>query len=207
MTHPPVSVKSEPNERALLRHQMLAKRREIDDTNRKKWDEEICEHLLSWLNEENKHLSNMNLSNINLSNISVYSAIFGEPNLDKAYQILHTLGAQLSLPITIKKGLPLQFASWSPSDEMTKDKFGIPIPANLHFVLPDISLIPCVGFNDKNYRLGYGGGFYDRTLAQHPRPIAIGIAYQNLLVDFTAERFDIPMDILITEKGVFKLTT
>ena len=61
-------------------------------------------------------------------------------------------------------------------------------------------LIPCLGFNANNYRLGYGGGYYDRTLALAPKPFTLGIAYQQGQVNFIAEEHDLPMDLIVTEK-------
>jgi 5-formyltetrahydrofolate cyclo-ligase len=193
MTQPLHSVKPESNDRTSLRKKMIAKRREIDINDRTQWDEKISAHLLSWLNTEHQHRAH----------IGVYSPIKGEPNLSTAYQVMHHLGIQLALPIVIEKGQALQFSSWSPADKMKMDEYGIPIPVDLRFIAPEIVLVPCVGFNHQAYRLGYGGGFYDRSLALSPRPLAIGIAYQNLLLDFNAGPFDIPMDVLITEEGVF----
>lgn len=193
MTQPLHSVKPESNDRTSLRKKMIAKRREIDINDRTQWDEKISAHLLSWFNTEHHHRSH----------IGVYSPIKGEPNLSAAYQVMHHLGIQLALPIVIEKGQALQFSSWSPADKMKMDEYGIPIPVDLRFIAPEIVLVPCVGFNHQAYRLGYGGGFYDRSLALSPRPLAIGIAYQNLLLDFNAGPFDIPMDVLITEEGVF----
>ena len=91
---------------------------------------------------------------------------------------------------------------WSPGDAMTKDSFGIPIPVVCEMILPQALLIPCVGFNENGYRLGYGGGFYDRTLAQDLRPMAIGIAYQNSQVLFQENTFDIQMDFIVTNEGI-----
>ncbi|MDE2430963.1 MAG: 5-formyltetrahydrofolate cyclo-ligase, partial [Burkholderiales bacterium] len=77
----------------------------------------------------------------------------------------------------------------------------IPVPAQReHLLMPDALLIPCVGFNAGNFRLGYGGGYYDRTLALQPRPVALGVAYQCALADFRAAEHDIALDKIFTEK-------
>lgn len=83
---------------------------------------------------------------------------------------------------------------------MVKDSVGVAIPASGEEVQPDALLIPCVGFNEQRYRLGYGGGFYDRTLAQAGRPVTVGIAYESARTRFDADAHDVPLDYLITEK-------
>ena len=66
-------------------------------------------------------------------------------------------------------------------------------------IQPEVVLAPCLGFNDQGFRLGYGGGYFDRTLAQSPKPTAIGIAYANCRRGFVAEEHDIPLDLIITD--------
>jgi 5,10-methenyltetrahydrofolate synthetase len=73
-------------------------------------------------------------------------------------------------------------------------------------VVPQALLIPPVGFDARGFRLGYGGGFYDRTLASlAPRPLAIGVAFELSRVDsIRPQPFDLPMDYVVTERGIFK---
>jgi 5-formyltetrahydrofolate cyclo-ligase len=78
----------------------------------------------------------------------------------------------------------------------------VPSPPQV-IVQPQALLIPCVGFNRQRMRLGYGGGYYDRTLAASPRPLAIGIAYRGSLATFAADPYDIALDAIITEDGCF----
>jgi 5,10-methenyltetrahydrofolate synthetase len=66
-------------------------------------------------------------------------------------------------------------------------------------IAPDVVLAPCVGFNDQGFRLGFGGGYFDRTLAVAPRPTALGIAYASTRVRFTTDPHDIPLDLIITD--------
>lgn len=197
MTQPPNSVKHDLNDKASLRKELIQKRKETDKDLRMHWDEQICMHLTSLL-------SSLDLPK---KNIGVFSAIQAEPNLTQAYIKLHDLSAQLALPIVIAKKKPLAFAMWSPGDAMTKDSFGIPIPTVCKIITPEVLIIPCVGFNKNGYRLGYGGGFYDRTLAQILRPLAIGIAYQNNQVLFEENTFDIRMDFIITNQGIHQFNT
>ena len=192
MTQPPNSVKLELIDKSSLRKELIKMRRDIESTNRQQWDQQIGDHLLTLVQ---KH------SLIN-STVGVFSAIQAEPQLNPAYAQMHALGIKLALPIVMKKNMPLQFSQWTPNDLMVKDDYGISIPANFKFTSPNVLLIPCVGFNQHGYRLGYGGGFYDRTLAVHPRPLAVGIAYQLSETKFEATKYDIAMDMIITENGI-----
>ena len=122
------------------------------------------------------------------------------------YGKLTAHGVRLSLPVVVGKDQPLRFAAWSPGDVMVKDSFGVPVPEQPLFgSTPEVLLIPCVGFNSERFRLGYGGGFYDRTLAVAPRPFAIGIAYACQRVDFETREHDIALDMIITETSPLTL--
>lgn len=135
--------------------------------------------------------------------LGVYWPIRGEPDLRHVYEKLCQRGMALALPVVTSKDAPLRFVAWAPGDAMRKDRYGIAIPASDTAVRPDAVLVPCVGFNAQRFRLGYGGGFYDRTLAQVPRPVAVGIAYASSLSAFEADAFDIALDRVITESMQF----
>lgn len=116
----------------------------------------------------------------------------------------------MALPYAQQKKGALQFLLWKPNDEMTTDIYGIPTPKNTSPVTPDLLLLPCVGFSHTNdgkyYRLGYGAGSYDRTLAQHPIP-CVGIAYDNCYIkDFSPQSHDHHMSYMMTETGCVKST-
>ena len=120
---------------------------------------------------------------------------------------------QMALPYAQEKSAPLRFLIWQPSTKMTKDIYGIPAPQDTEEVIPDLLLLPCLGFTytgnedpgttGRYYRLGYGAGSYDRTLATYSIP-CIGIAYHNTYTgDFSPEAHDQPLTYLITEKGCY----
>lgn len=131
--------------------------------------------------------------------LGVYWPIRGEPDLRETYANLAAQGARLALPIVLDEDLPLRFIEWKPGDAMTRDVYGVAIPLTGAEVQPDALLIPCVGFNAQRFRLGYGGGFYDRTLAGSERPVAIGIGYECGRADFEPGVHDIALDTVITE--------
>lgn len=174
-------------QKAALRRELLANRQAITPEVRQAMDTAIARHVLAW---QNAHPSAI---------LGVYWPIRGEPDLRECYAVLATQGTRLALPIVADRDAPLRFLAWKPGDPMIKDAFGVAIPAAGEEVRPDALLIPCVGFNEQRFRLGYGGGFYDRTLARPGRPVTVGIAYEQSRAAFDADAHDVPLDYLVTE--------
>lgn len=113
-------------------------------------------------------------------------------------------GRQAALPVVSRPGAPLDFHAWTPDTTMRAGQYNIPVPDGTEAVLPDALLIPCVGFSRQKFRLGYGGGFYDRTLAAlSPAPLAIGIGFEACETPLEAQPHDLPMDWIVTERGAF----
>jgi 5-formyltetrahydrofolate cyclo-ligase len=172
-----------------LRRVLLANRQAIAAEVRSEWDEAIGERVIACLAAHPA------------KTLGVYWPIRGEPDLRKTYADLAARGVRLALPLIAAHDLPLRFAEWTPGDALVKDALGVSIPATVIATQPDALLIPCVGFNAGNIRLGYGGGFYDRTLAAVPRPVAIGIAYACSLAEFDGAAHDVALDWIITEQS------
>jgi len=171
-----------------LRPQLLALRRNLTADQRMQFDQLLCEHVLAW------HATHP------VASLGVYWPIRGEPDLQAAYEELAKRGVQLALPVVVAADTPLQFATWKPGDATIPGAMKVPIPVEPRTLIePQALLIPCVGFNSKRARLGYGGGFYDRTLARIPRPLAVGIAYQCTQAEFTADEHDVRLDAILTE--------
>jgi 5-formyltetrahydrofolate cyclo-ligase len=104
------------------------------------------------------------------------------------------------MPVVLEKNQALIYVRWQPGELLARDASGTMAPAqHEHALQPAVVLAPCVGFNDEGFRLGYGGGYFDRTLAQKPRPTAIGVAYAITRTQFAAEAHDIPLDLIITD--------
>jgi 5,10-methenyltetrahydrofolate synthetase len=99
----------------------------------------------------------------------------------------------------------LTFHAWYPGCQMEEDAYGIPKPKDTELIVPTLLFVPCVGYSAGGYRLGYGGGFYDRTLAAlAPRPYTVGIGYSHGYVPWLeSEPHDVPLDAMLTEDGVF----
>jgi 5-formyltetrahydrofolate cyclo-ligase len=115
-------------------------------------------------------------------------------------------GGEVALPVVTGPGAPLKFRRWTPEAAMEAGPWDIPQPAAGPELTPDTLLIPLVGFDASGHRLGYGGGFYDRTLAAlRPRPLTIGLGFELGRLDgLAAKPHDHPMDVIITEAGGFE---
>lgn len=116
---------------------------------------------------------------------------------------LHARGVLLALPVVVASAAPLVFRPWAPGNRLVPGVWNIPVPAEGEPVTPDVLLVPLVGFDAGRYRLGYGGGYYDRTLtAMTPRPFVIGIGFAlSRLASIHPQPHDIPMDLIVTEEG------
>jgi len=108
----------------------------------------------------------------------------------------------LCLPVVVRPDSPLEYWRWTPETDMRPSFWNIPVPAERRVVAPEVVLAPLVGFDAERYRLGYGGGYFDRTLAAaRPRPIAIGVGYAfGELETVRPQPHDIPMDAVLTEQ-------
>ncbi|MEP9372124.1 5-formyltetrahydrofolate cyclo-ligase [Mesorhizobium sp. KR1-2] len=132
--------------------------------------------------------------------ISLYWPFKGEPDLRGWMNETIAARGRFALPVVIKSGQPLEFRAWGPGEPLERGVWNILAPANGPAVLPDVVIAPLVGFDAANYRLGYGGGFFDRTLAAMPlKPLIIGVGYsQGRLATIYPQPHDIPMDRIIT---------
>lgn len=110
-------------------------------------------------------------------------------------------GAVTALPEVTGKQAPLQFRKWWPGAPMARGVYGIPFPDGTQVVLPDALIVPMNGFDGQGYRLGYGGGYFDRTLAAlDPPPLAVGACFEALrLASIHPQPHDMPMDFVVTE--------
>jgi 5-formyltetrahydrofolate cyclo-ligase len=131
--------------------------------------------------------------------IALYRAHAGEPDIA---QLAQRLQNPLCLPVVVGKGQALRFARWQQGEPLLRDIYGIETPAQPHWVWPTVLLIPCLGYSASGFRLGYGGGYYDRTLAEMSEralvktaetPVAIGVAWRQAVCSLAPEPHDVPM--------------
>lgn len=137
--------------------------------------------------------------------LSGYWPIKGEPDLRPWFAKLHEAGVAVAMPVVHQRAVPLVFRLWHPALAMERGHWNIPVPPDFaEQVMPDITLAPLVGWDMDRYRLGYGGGYFDRTLgAADPRPFAVGVGFQAArLPTIHPQPHDIPMNLIVTEAGV-----
>jgi 5-formyltetrahydrofolate cyclo-ligase len=134
--------------------------------------------------------------------VGIYWPFKGEYDPRQLVQELCARDVRMALPAVVRKAAPLEFCTWRPGDKITLGVWNIPVSAEGAVVQPDSLLVPLLGFDRHGYRLGYGGGYYDRTLgAMADRPLLIGLGFeQALLPTIHPQPHDVPMDLIITEQ-------
>ncbi len=116
-------------------------------------------------------------------------------------------GWRAAQPVVLAPATPMVFRPWTPATRMTEDRHGIPIPLGDETIVPEVVLLPLVAFDAQGFRIGYGGGYFDRTLAAlSPRPYSIGVGFELARIDSVRpEPHDIPLDAMVTESGCVML--
>lgn len=135
--------------------------------------------------------------------VSLYWPLRGEPDLRTWAHEIIARGGSCALPVVTVKQSPLAFHAWHPGAPLVRGIWDIPVPAEAREVVPDILLAPVIGFDRKAYRLGYGGGYFDRTLAafaSRPQVIGVGYAYASIPTIHPLDH-DIGLDCVVTEQG------
>jgi len=132
--------------------------------------------------------------------------IKGEYDARHLAKTLRGRGALTALPVVISRQAPLVFREWHPGIELAKGPLDIPYPVNSPEVTPQAVLLPMNGWDMQGYRFGYGGGFFDRTLAAaKKKPVTIGISFEFARIEtIHPQSWDIPMDYVVTERGVYR---
>ncbi|MFL9988247.1 5-formyltetrahydrofolate cyclo-ligase [Paraburkholderia sediminicola] len=149
------------------------------------------------------------LKHYGVSSVGFYWPLAGEFDTRTAIAIWLAADSQreAGLPIVKERGAPLEFHEWAPDMAMKIGHHKIAEPTSGRVVVPDLLFVPCVGFDADGFRLGYGGGYYDRTLAAWPgpkKPVTVGIAYEACRTDaLQREAHDIPLDLIVTEAGLY----
>ena len=141
--------------------------------------------------------------------MSVYWPFRGEPDLRAWMKQVTARGGRCALPVVVEKGQPLIFRCWADGEPLERGVWNIPIPAAGPSVVPDVTIAPVVGFDSQCYRLGYGGGFFDRTLASLPKkPRVFGVGYEiQAIHTIHPLPHDISMNAIVTENGVHRPRT
>jgi 5-formyltetrahydrofolate cyclo-ligase len=174
------------------RARLLEARMAVPEVQRRQWNQTITRQLL----EDFPMLKSMV--------IGLYWPFKGEFDPRIAILRWRERGARAALPVVIEKGTPLQFREWWAGVKTTKGVFDLPVPEGTPVLVPEALLIPPIGFDVGGYRLGYGGGYFDRTLASlKPQPLKIGVAFElSRIPSIQPQPHDIPMDFIVTQAGV-----
>jgi 5-formyltetrahydrofolate cyclo-ligase len=136
--------------------------------------------------------------------VSLFWPFRGEPDLRNWADSIRARGAVCALPVVVEKNAPLIFRRWRAGGPLARGVWNIPVPADGPELAPDVVIAPLVGYDRQSYRLGYGGGFFDRTLAVLPKkPRAIGVGYSRAAITTIYPlAHDVPMDVIVTEEGI-----
>lgn len=181
--------------RKALRAELLARRMGIPAGERRRLDARIEEALLPLIRDSGAKVA------------AFYWPIRGEFNPRRLMRRLHEEGMAIALPEVVVRHAPLLFRPWVPGAQMRRDSYGIPVPATEEQVIPDAVAAALVGFDGAGYRLGNGGGYYDRTLAVlGPLALVVGVGYECCRVaDIHPAAHDVPMQAIVTEAGVERI--
>lgn len=177
--------------RASLRREKLAARIALDQTTHAVLSAAIEAHLTALMMP------------LPPQTLAFCAPVRGEFDTRPLASVLLHHGWRAAMPVVEAIDAPMSFRAWTPSTTMSVDRYGIPIPAAGPAIAPDIVLLPLVAFDAQGFRLGYGGGYFDRTLAALvPRPLAIGIGFELARVaDIRPQAHDLPLDAVVTEAG------
>lgn len=185
--------------RQQLRQAMLARRLALGAADVTAHSEAIGRHLDAWLRTR---------LNPAACRLAFCWPVQNEPDLRPLLQAWQQAGALPLLPVVVAPGQPLIFRAWTPGMPLAIDRYGIPFPASGHEQRPDALLLPCNAFDNQGFRIGYGGGFFDRSLAAlaasgDAPPLVIGVAYAfQQIADTRPQPHDWPMAAVVTEDGV-----
>jgi 5,10-methenyltetrahydrofolate synthetase len=138
--------------------------------------------------------------------VGIYWPFRGEYDPRDIAEHFRQRGATLALPEITEKNEPLCFREWLSNASLTKGAYDIPVPKEAKAIRVEAMIIPMVGFDQQGYRLGYGSGYFDRTLATYdPQPLTIGIAFEiQRLKSLYPQPHDIAMHYIVTEAGIFR---
>jgi 5-formyltetrahydrofolate cyclo-ligase len=171
------------------RERLLDQRIQAGHKQRSQWDEAIQTQLMTWFADKAP------------MQVGFYWPFKGEFDARPLIEDLMKRGHSAALPAVVEKNTPLEFRRYEAGEELVPGIWKIPVPKRRDIVAPDVLIVPLVGFDAEGYRLGYGGGYYDRTLAQLPdKTITLAVGYSHAQLEtIHPQGFDIPMTQIFTE--------
>lgn len=176
------------------RARLIAARESLDAATLELWRERIDAHL--W----------RAFPGLVAAKLAFCWPIRGEYDARRLAQKLRECGTVTALPVVVAARQPLSFREWHPGVPLASGPLGIPYPVGSDPVVPTAVLVPMIGWDASGYRLGYGGGFFDRTLASlTKKPVVIGVGYElGKMKTIRPQSWDIPMDWIVTERGTYR---
>lgn len=179
------------------RTELIGRREQVPAVERRQWNAAITRYLESGFAA---------LAGMTIGFCWPYK---GEFDARFAIRTFRSRGARAALPAVVAKEGPLEFRLWWPGAPMSPGVYAIPVPDGTLRVMPDAAIVPMNGFDEHGYRLGYGGGYFDRTLsAFKPRPLAIGVSYELArMPTIFPQPHDIAMDFIVTQAGIYAVAS
>jgi 5-formyltetrahydrofolate cyclo-ligase len=171
------------------RQRLIALRTGTPTAERRRWGEAIAAGIEELLRQQP------------VARLGVYWPFQGEFDPRPLIDRLVAAGVGVALPAVVDKKGPLEYRAWRPGETLVDGVWNIPVPEQRDIVVPQAVLAPLVGFDRACWRLGYGGGYFDRTLAAlKPKPRAIGVGFELSRIEtIHPQPFDVPMDVIVTE--------
>ena len=184
--------------RTRLRGELIARRMAVDHDQHARWSEAIARDLGTLLDGVPPRRI--------IAFCWPYQAEF---DARPVVQRCLARGVRAALPVVVAPRTPMIFRSWTPETKLAPGVYDIPTPVDTDEVVPDVVLAPLAGFDEQGYRLGFGGGFFDRTLgAMTRRPLAIGVGFElGRVPTIYPQWHDATMDYVVTERGTFRRET
>jgi 5-formyltetrahydrofolate cyclo-ligase len=179
--------------RKATRARLLAERQQLPPNEREAIAERVRQRVLELVDPLPRSLG-------------IYWPIHGELNLIPIAEQVLAAGGEVGLPVVVQKAAPVEFWAWRHGERLVRGQWDIPVPKHRKVITPELLIVPLVGFSTEGYRLGYGGGFYDRTLAAaNPRPRTVGVGFASARLDtIYPQPHDIRLDVLVTEEGIHR---
>lgn len=141
-----------------------------------------------------------------VASVGLFQPISGEPDIvDELFERLLSRGVRVGLPSVDYATDVMTYVEWTPSSRFEKDRYGIPTPVGAEAFEPELMVVPCLGFAEEGFRLGYGKGYFDRYLTGRRSPVVtLGVAYEAFKVDASIfEMHDVPLMIVVTESATY----
>lgn len=170
---------------------LRAQRRSVPAAQRRAWNDAIADRLAACF------------ATLQIRIAGFYWPFDGEFDARRTMCIMEKCGVTVALPVVAQRHAPMEFRRWWPAAPMTRGVLGLPVPAGTERVVPEALLIPLLGFDVQGYRLGYGGGYFDRTLAAlTPQPLKIGVGFEIASLETIHPQWhDVPMDFIVSESA------